>query len=266
MRRALTAVCGSALVTTLAVTGCGASNAGSNTDAATLLAATSDKTAAAQNAKIDLGMTIEAPQGEVKLTGSGAADLAHHNYRISINAPQGGSGTINEVAIGPNIWLRVPYAALTQTRGKPWVSVSTGSSAADSYNQDPAEYLKALKDINGKTRRLGTATLHGVKTTHYRVQLSLADSAKLTGATTASVKSMQAKLGNGDVPEDVYLDARGMTRRIEMQFNTPATRTSPALKMHITMDYYDFGNADLSGIAAPPAAETIASSETTLFG
>jgi hypothetical protein len=266
MRRAITAASGCALTATLLLTGCGASSGDSHSDAATLLAATPDKTAAAKNAKIDLAMSVEASEGDTKVQGSGVADLAKHGYRISIKAPTGNTGSVDEVAIGGNIWIKVPEPARSQTAGKAWVAVSSGSSAADSYNQDPTAYLKALKNINGKTSKLGTETLHGIKTTHYRVSMSLADSARLSGDSSESVKLLQDKLGSGDVPEDVYLDANGLTRRIEMEFNTAETGTTPALKMHITMDYYDFGKADLSGIVAPPAADTIAASKTTLFG
>jgi hypothetical protein len=129
----------------------------------------------------------------------------------------------------------------------------------DSYGGDPTTFLKTLKSVSHSVTNLGDATIRGTKTTHYRATVDLEKAAKLRGVRPGALDQYKAALGSTILPEDVYLDDQGRTRRVSLTI-TPKSGSAAAESLKseaVSVDFYDFGNADTSGITAPPASETV---------
>lgn len=271
----------SALAGALLVAGCGNSSSGGSSHASgqtplELVAATADKTAGAKNAKLSIDVKVDATSQSVELNGDGVADLANSTFKLSFPLPAGSSvqGSIDEVYVNHILYLSLPEGARSKTDGKPWVSIDpkklTGaaSSSVGSYNQDPMAFLTSLKSVSNNVTDLGSQDVRGVHTTHYRADVDLAKAAKVSGASTSSLDQYKDLLGSTILPEDVYLDDQGRTRRVAISITpSPGSAAADSLNSEsVTVDYYDFGSADTSGISAPPADQTVDFSQTELAG
>jgi hypothetical protein len=168
----------------------------------------------------------------------------------------------------------LPEGARDKTGGKPWVSIDpkklTGasSSGVSSYDQDPMTFLTSLKSVSSGVTNLGSAEVRGVQTTHYRALVDLQKAVKVSGARASTLDQYKTLLGSTILPEDVYLDDQGRIRRVAIAITAaPGSPAADQLNSEsVTVEYYDFGAADTSGIAAPPADQTIDFSETDLSG
>jgi hypothetical protein len=257
MRRAITAVSGCVLLASLALAGCGSSSVGSDDNAATLIAASSDKTAAAKTAAIEMAVTLTTDQGDTELHGTGVADLAGNGVEVSFPAPAGSSisGSLEELFLGGTLYLHLPEGARSKTGGKAWVAYGHGSTPGESYNQDPNAYLKSLKNLNSKITKEGHETIRGTETTHYKAHVKVADISRVDGLSPDVARTYKEQ-GISSLPMDIYLDNAGLTRRISMQLASSGG-TSQLKSAKLVMDFYDFGKADTSQIVVPPADDTI---------
>ncbi len=265
----------------LVIAGCGSSSSGggggggTRADAFTLVTATAAKTIAAKNAKVAFTVKLDTTASDVTVNGTGVMDLAQNTFRLSLPLPAGSAvkGTIDEVGVGGIIYMRLPAAARSKTGGREWVSIDPAKligatkSAASSYNEDLTSNLNALRAISRQVTVVGKQDVRGVQTTHYRANIDLAKAGKLRGVQAQTLATYQAALGN-TLPEDVYLDSQGRARRVSVTI-TPKTGTPAAAELRsesVSIDFYDFGQADTSGITAPPKSQTIDFSKTALAG
>jgi hypothetical protein len=219
---------------------------------------------------------VDTPDQSVDLNGDGVADLANNTFKVSFPLPASSSvqGSINEIFVDHVLYLSLPEGARSRTNGKPWVSIDpkklTGaaSSSVGSYNQDPMAFLTSLKTVSNGVTDVGSEDIRGVQTTHYRADVDLVKAAKVSGARVSSLDQYKTLLGSTILPEDVFLDSQGRTRRVSISITPkPGSPAADSLKSEtVHVDYYDFGQADTSGITAPPADQTIDFSETDLSG
>lgn len=259
------------------VTGCG-SSAGKGSAAVqpsggataggspqSLLAASVEKTVQAGNGKLHIDFKGSFGGQDVSFGGDGIADYADKKFELTLNLPAatGISGTIEERVIGSTVYVMLPSAATAATGGKPWIEVdaasldSSSSSGLGSLTQDPTQFLNALKTVSSSVTTVGTEDIRGVKTTHYRAQIDLTKAAAASGADASALDQYKKVLGSATLPEDVYLDDSGLPRRVAVSL-TPAAGSSGAANVgafSVTVDLYDFGQADTSSIVAPPASE-----------
>jgi hypothetical protein len=273
MRRALAGVTGCLLTATLALAGCASSGSSSDNggDAATLLAATADKTAAAKNSRLSLQETVTSAGTKVEITGEGVVEFATKEIRLTAHARSNPSAEIEEIMLGHFLFIRLPENARGELNGKSWVSVDyqkltgiTKSSALDSgFGQDPTAFLSALASVSNEVSNLGTAKVRGVGTTHYRAQVDLEKAAKLRGVQPGALDQYKELAKSTVLPEDVFLDDQGRTRRLSLSLGSKDSSTLPLLEM--TLEFFDFGKADTSGISAPPVADTIDAKDVPAF-
>ncbi len=230
-----------------------------------LLASSVTKTESAKNAKLHLDFKGTIAGQALIFSGDGVADFPGKKFDMTLNLPAitGISGAIEERLVGGKFYLKLPSAALGQTGGKPWVSIDASTfgggstSGLGSLGQDPTQYLNALKDVSDSITKVGTEDIRGVRTTHYRAEVDVAKAAAKTGSQVDSLDQIRKALGSTTLPEDVYLDDQGLARRMSVTI-TPKAGTSGAASIgsiSTTVDMYDFGTTDTSGIIAPPASE-----------
>lgn len=276
------AVAAAAAATTAFVAGCGSSSGagGSSTvipsgapggSVQALLAGSVDKTLAAKNAKIRLDFSGSAAGQDLSFGGDGIADFAGKKFQLTLQLPAaaGISGTIEERVIGKDVYLKLPAAQSGLTGGKPWIKVDASALGASSSttglnlgSQDPTQLLSTLRGVSDSITKVGTAEIRGVQTTHYRAEVNLAKAVKASGADASSLEQVTKTLGSSTVPEDVYLDGNGLARRFSVTIKpvlpTPSAPSASAASFTVTIDFYDFGTTDTSGITAPPASEVAA--------
>lgn len=278
MRRGQISVSAAMAAAVLTFTGCGASGSGSGgvqEDAFTLVTTTASKTVAAKTAKAAFVVDVNTTSRDLKVNGAGVVDFANNALSVTFPLPasSGISGSIDEVLVKGILYLRLPEDARAKTGGHEWVSIDpaklTGASksAASSYNQDLTSNLTALRAASRKITVRGTQRVRGVETTHYHALIDLQRAWKLHGIRQETIQQYQALLGD-TLPEDVYLDAQGRTRRVEVTIKPEAgSAAAGELKSEsVSIDFYDFGKANVAGIVAPPKSQTIDFSKTPLAG
>ncbi|MFF5966731.1 hypothetical protein ACFY64_23965 [Streptomyces collinus] len=203
-----------------------------------------DRTAEEDTAKVKLRVRTSAQGASQTANGQGAVDLGDGDSVMTLTV-QGQQ--IEQRVVDHVLYQKIPKG---QTPGgKPWIKIDLGKVSAqqgtgDQSMSDPAQsaaYAKAItdKDVTKK----GTVTVNGVKTTHYRVSV---DVAELPGGDT-----LRKQVGP-TLPMDVWLDDEGRMRRqqIDMTVKAPeATQRSSAdtssapgkVTVRTVMDFTDFG-------------------------
>jgi hypothetical protein len=165
--------------------------------------------------------------------------------------------------LGSTVYLKLPSGLGAVAGGKSWIKLDTSaiSSGSDgglnALAEDPTQFLNALKSVSSSVTTIGNDTIRGVQTTHYRAQIDLAKAATESGADRTALDQYQKLLGSATLPVDVYLDDNGLPRRFEVSL-TPAAGSAGAANVgsfSVTVDLYDYGQADTTSIVAPPASE-----------
>jgi hypothetical protein len=246
MRRTLAAV---PLIGLTLISACGSSSSSSATPASTASTGGPSATAtvsasdfgsvlraavtknAGSSSKIALTVITKSSKADVSVTGTGvlgknaSGPLGDITIKLMNLA-------IEEKIVGGKIYLKVPTQAdyyvlpLTKLAG---TSLATASSPADAANL----LLAAGKTVT----KVGTVTVRGVSTTHYKGTIAV-DPSSVTGAAQQALIAL-AKTGVISVPFDAYVDAQGhLVRLTEM---TTLKTAGIAATVSTTLDQFDFG-------------------------
>ena len=229
-----------AVVLVVAAVACGN---GSSSDTQTLqpadlVKAAVTKTSQQQSSRMLMSSKTDVGAITVDIKGQGEFDYAKRVGHFSMTMP-GGVGTIDEILLGDTLYLRVPsqggsYYTLPFSEV---VGTQLGSST------DPTAGLQALMGISNDVKRLGTVTVRGAKTTHYRGTYDLkAAVAKVGGIAKRVLESTLASGAPTIVPFDAYIDDSGRLRKLDQTFNMTSPKL-PGQKVHVqsTLELYDFG-------------------------
>lgn len=150
---------------------------------------------------------------------------------------------------GQRSWMRIDLGKLAGAKGFDQAALGTNGPS-----QDPAQVLDYLRGA-GPAKRVGTETIRGVKTTHYRADVDLERALKQNKG-KAEQRSVQALLDVvGDqttVPVEVWLD--GDHRVVRERVRYKATLRGVQNTMDFTTDFTRFG--------VPVSVDTPASSDT----
>jgi hypothetical protein len=263
-----------AIATAVAISGCGA--------AATLdpIARAADVTRKQGGARISLTMQFSSPAlpGGFAIKANGSIDERRRSGEMTMDLsgipglsalPGGGAGTVRMIFKFPVVYLNMPFLASQIPGGKPWMKLDVTKAAKalgvdtsqfSSLNQtDPTQFLDYLRGSSGKVATVGSESLHGVPTTHYRATLELSRILDhLADGQRAAAKSTLEKLGNANaIPVDVWVDAQGRLRRMQMLIGSGAAASSaspvPSFSGTVTIDFKSYG--PIPPIVAPPASE-----------
>lgn len=137
-------------------------------------------------------------------------------------------------------------------KGKHWMRVDMSAMVGDgsaqamdkSLQQNPTSGLRFLSAADDVTE-IGTETVDGKRTTHYRGSFSFKDLARYNKLFSAGDGSVSDVLGGADsVTLDVWSDTHAMPVRFSEDFGTSK----------VTIDFRSFGGTRT--IAVPPAADT----------
>ena len=217
----------------------------------------------------------------VGINGSGQLDLSDQSFELHVNAPSGGSEEILEV--GGVLYIQVPPGEQASAPGnKAWESIDLNQldrgklggsfsqlSSLDSDN--PTQVLSNLASVSNGVAKVGTATVSGVRTTRYRAQVNLDKVAASAGGTKAAqaVKHETEALGTSVIPVTVWIDEKGLIRRVSEQTPIPAASsgaTDGRGTATITMTFSNFGTAVQLTPPAPAEVTDITSQALSQSG
>lgn len=226
----------------VAVSGCGSSTVASVVDPVAQ-AATISNQASGMRMNLVMHLTASALPAPITGTGSGAFSLADHTGSFSLtldlaSIPQVsallGTSTfrIDEILDGATVYLKLPPALARNPalHGKPWakIDLATAANAAgfpgvssllnNPFSTDPSQFLRYLRATSGSVIKVGTATVDGFQTTHYRARIQLARVPNaFPPAQRAQVRrtitALEQTAHISSIPMDVWIDGQHLVRR-----------------------------------------------------
>jgi hypothetical protein len=222
------------------------------------------KTAGQTSAKVTMTMTMGTTKvnadGVMKYTAPITGDLT-----MRMTGPDGQPMTMHAVYTPDAMYMSVPQ--FTAQIGKKWLRMryadlaGAGGGAAFGkvlqqqmqQGQDPRQWLKVMT-ASQDLKVVGTETIGGTSTTHYRGTVdtvkALAAGGQLTSLTAAERSALQkqfAALKLQKFDADAWIGADGWPRRIEERAKLPQGA------FHVRIDMSDFGVA--VKVTPPPAAQ-----------
>jgi hypothetical protein len=284
-RRAALVAAFAAAVAAVVTAGCGG---GSTSSALSLdpVAAAATKSQSAGAARVRLSIAVSGPQGKTfRMRGAGSIDGASSKLSFKLGSFLGlghlpsaaltqlAHGSLQEVTLEEDgdyvIYVRLGSLLSSQLPGgQQWIKLDLtkmGKSAGVDLSKllagsqlQPGDLLSLLKTDGAKIHKVGSATVNGDATTHYRVVIDTRARLKELGSPLlAGVAARMPK-----VPEDVWIGKDGLVRRVRVSFDLPH-RGAP-VHTAMTMNLYDYG-ADVD-IAAPPSGEVFDATELAQQG
>lgn len=241
------------LLAALVLAGCG----GGDDEAATttqgngesaLLADAAAATTQAQSSRVSLVASV----GGRRLTGQGAYDFRAERGTLGVDlgALDEGLGEADLVVSDHVLYYHLPAGLGLVAGGKNWVKVdlqtlgeATGTNLgplAQGNPADPGRYLEWLKASGADVEEVGSESVRGVETEHYRATVDLDKVAEIAPpeareATKALIERLKSELDVDAVTVDAWVDDDGLVRRIRQEYELDSTRTE------ITLELYDFG-------------------------
>jgi hypothetical protein len=248
-------------------------------------AATSAK---AHTMKVDIATRMSAPGlgAPIAVRASGDVDNDGHRIRTSIDMssvehlmPTGGDPAdfrgeqIGDFSNGQAVvYMNLPFMTKLLPQQKPWIKLDLQAAAKTAgidisqftqFSSDPAQLLDYLR-ASGDVKEVGSETIDGVKTTHYRATIDFDRYPSLVPpARRAAVRRAVAALRRLThvrlQPVDVWIGDDKLVRKLHEAF--AETVQGQHLSLDLTMKFHDF-NAPVS-ITIPAAADTADISQLT---
>ena len=229
MRRTAPAV----LVLALLAAGC-AKGAATDTLTPAQAVRAAAKTPNQTSSRLDLLSTTHAGGQDITIKGSGEFANVDGSPVGEMSIDVGTIG-IKERIVGGVLYLQPPGQGT-------YFSLPLNELGATSLGQsaDPGSAAQLLSAMSDDTVKVGTETIHGAKTTHYKGTIDVTR-AKALAPNDFARKAIQRLLDNGatTIPADVYIDSKGRLRRVVQHIALTVKGISTDSTSQI--DLYDFG-------------------------
>jgi hypothetical protein len=221
MRRAKIIITGVAAATLLGAA-CGGTNfnkaiSESNGGRAVLIASAT-QTQAAKSAHLSVHASFGS---DTVINGVGGIDFEHQNSTFTVDA--GPMGQVEERVVDGVMYLRMGH-------GK-WIKLDLPKDSAGAGTGfsgiDPTKLLDYLRRVSNDVTKVGTETVRGAETTHYRATIDLP--------------------GGGSLPIDVWIDDQGYARKATLDADASGSH------LNVVFEMYDFGAP--VNVDAPPSSE-----------
>ncbi|WP_405608412.1 hypothetical protein [Streptomyces sp. NBC_00076] len=231
------------------------------TDDTHVVRAAYDRTRSADTAKLTVSTKAVAGGQSVTAQGTGAVDLAEGDSRMTLTS----QGSRIEQRVVDGIIYQKPPAGQRGTlpEGKAWMKIDPArlprSGSGDSRLSDPVEPFGYVEKLgSGKVTKVGTETVNGTRTTHYRVNI---DVSTLARGDRGQAQELRRQLGTSSIPVDLWLDEEGRLRQETVRLSlrplrdsSPTDREDTRVSSTTTLRFDDFGTR--VGVEAPPSAQT----------
>lgn len=271
------------LVAGLLAGGCGGS-AQSSSAGVTALTRAADVSGAAAGYTVKLALTesLSSLGGAITGTGTGSFDVPRHAGQLSMTMTLPGSLAavgplrMHVISLSGTEYVKLPAILAARLPGvKPWVEINLAQLAKSAGlsslmggtdTADPAQFLQYLRAASASgVRKVGSATVEGVVTTHYRAVLDLAKATdQLPASDRAQARQAIAQLkqmtGLSRLPVDVWVDSANLVRRMRLSYI--AHYAGQGVATTAQLDFISYGAQPVP--AAPPSAQV--SNLTSLLG
>ncbi len=263
----------------MAVSGCGASASGVIDPVAR--AAVVSNQAAGMRMNMTMQVTSAALPNPIVMTGEGSLRIPDHTGSFILamhlpNLPQIvqalGSDTlqISELLDGTTVYIKLPKAMLGRSAaaGRPWLKINLAQAASaagipglsalvnNPASTDPSQYLRYLRATGGAVTKVGTDTVNGVPSTHYRAQINLgrvpdAFPAAARSQVRQAVAALERIAHIQILPVNVWIDGHQLVRRMQLGFQE--TVVGQTLGVAIRLDIPQYGPQP--ALVFPPASQ-----------
>lgn len=188
--------------------------------------------------------SVTAAGQSVQLNGTGDFRTSPKLGQMHLDMSVAGRHIVmDEVMQGLTVYMKSPLFSAELPADKHWVSVDLqqagaklGVNLSQYTQQDPTDILAALKKT-GSVDKIGSETIDGVSTTHYRATIDLAKA--------PNSQSLQKATGLKSLPVDVWLDGGNQLRRMVMTYSAASMR----------MDFSNYG--EQVNVRVPSANDTV---------
>ncbi len=258
--------CGTLAVGGAAISGCGAS---STIDP---VAQAAETTSALPGAQVSITEQVSSASlpAPISLSGTGYVNQQERTAQLTFDFSQipglsqlgSGSKQVTMLIDYPDLYMNAPFLSAAFA-GKSWVkidlssvasSAGLGSLTSSAGNVDPSQFLNYLRASSGGVTTVGTETINGVTTTHYRATIELDKvvsrlPASEQAAATSAIATLEKETGLTSLPIDVWIDAQHRVRResFTLTIKTAAATSTVA----VTIDFLSFGPTP--AITPPPS-------------
>jgi hypothetical protein len=223
------------------------------------VAAAATKTQQAGAAHVRFTIHFAGADRTVAVRGAGVIDGTSSELTFDTGTAQLGGGRAKVISLEQSgdyvLYVQLDALASQLPAGKHWVEVDVsklGKSAGVDLGTllsgsqiQPGDLLSMLQAEGAKIRSLGSATVDGTATTHYRVTIDTAKALDAQGLTSPLLAAAAAQVPQ--VPVDAWIGKDGLLRRIRLAAATEQGRLS------MRMDLFDYGAN--TTIAAPPSSD-----------
>jgi hypothetical protein len=245
----------------LAVAGCGSGEskpAAPKPVSGNLIVAAASKSTRAGSVEADF--KISGPG--VKGSGSGVFNTGpSRSGQLSLKVDvRGMSVPIDSVISGNVLYMRSSiFSQLGLPPDKQWVKLDLGQlgqqrgldlSSLANTSPTPASALSYLRG-SSKVEEVGSESVDGVETTHYKVTVDLERAAaRSSGSDREALKRLIQAGGVKTLPVDVWIDGKDYVRKVQY-----AQRIGNGKAVKITMNLHDFGSP--VSVKPPPAGSVV---------
>jgi hypothetical protein len=171
---------------------------------------------------------------------------------------------------GSTTFVKFPAIAAELPKGKLWVKaedgqvVQAGGFELQEFEQftsaDPKQFLEMLRELAGTIEVVGTETVRGAETTHYRATVDAESVAKSASEETGQdlgglTDQLVGQSGISEVPIDVWIDGDGVVRKILLDVEATQPGDSAPSRAMLSFELWDIGAP--VAIDLPPASEVV---------
>lgn len=251
-------------------------NTASQAHLVSLLQSASGNTEAEKTATVSGTVSSQGGEAPLAITLNGGINFVSHQTQFTMDMAE--LGTVTTVFDDGVIYEKIPDLA-GMPGGKPWVKLDLKSLAQDggplgalgqmlqqgmdSQQSDPSHALDFLDGVTGTVTTVGTETIDGVPTTHYRFPVDVHKAIQRLGTDQSDFQQFIEGMGIENPVVDVWLDGQGLVRLFHTHeaINPKPTASSPlgipggALPsgVDLTFAFSNFG-APVT-ITVPPASQ-----------
>lgn len=211
------------------------------------LAAAALKTAEAGSARVVLRGSASAAGRRVPISGDGTMDFddPRARLRLGTDLPAAGRVDVDTLLDGTDLYVHAGGLTSLLLGGKSWAKIDLSEAAAArgagldwlgdlARSGGPGQWLAWLA-LTGDPREVGSATVGGVETTHYRAEI---DVTRLARSVDPALRRSLEALRVGRVPVEVWIDDQDLVRRLRLVVRREA---GLRLGLDLTMEFSDFG-------------------------
>lgn len=228
-------------------TGCGTETVGVET-----VAQAADASGRTSGVKVGVDATIEGPQGEVPMTGSGEMDMRGQRGQFTYDI-QGQE--MRQVMDRFTMYMQSPQFDAALEDGKEWAKLDMQRASKEfgidlgavqqPGSGDPRQMFSQLKAMAGEIEKVGTEEVRGAETTHYagNVELDRIPETLPPDRRAAAHKSLDRAReisGLEDYPMDVWIDEDDHVRRMRIRMDMKVLQQE--ISMDMTMEFFDYGS------------------------